>query len=666
VVDFGLACEAEDAGSVTRRRTAGTPGFIAPELAAGAPVTAAADQYSFCVALASALADAADAPGRRILAAVARGRAPDPAQRFASMPELLRVLARDPAARRRRIAAASVVAACVGIAAFALGRGVDEEPCSTGAQRIAAVWPERDAALARVAGLGGYGASLRPLLERELAAHTRRWIAEDRAACRAGRDGTQSDLMSERRLACVRRGSDALAAVRMLVEAADGDRLFELPRAVQAMPDPAACGDRELLSLEVARPPAMLAPRIAELRQILERARVLIGAGRYEPAQAVAHDAVAQARPLGYPPLLAEALLVEGHAAMNRDREAALPMLVEATRVALGADAYAVAIEAWARRAWAQGTLRGPAEALAGLDVVEPLARRAPAFVRALLFNNVGSVNLADGRIADARGWLARARTEARLVAGAGALELLSIEFNLAVASPDLAQADALIGEAIDQLTTRLGAEHPDTLTLRQERTMVAIEALRRIDAELARVCAAEAAYPDMAGKNAACWSELAQVRWDLGRRDDARAAFTQARRLDKDSRELAATARLVEGDAAGAAGLLAAALGDLAPRADDPWWIRAQRGRLALGLGRAQRALGRPDAARRSLERAVVELRAVTPAHPAAIFARWLGRAQRELVSCLGELGDPTGGPEAPAAAAWQRRVGLAGRAPP
>jgi len=99
VVDFGLACEADEPARAAgeRRRVAGTPHFMAPEIEAGGAITPAADQYSFCVALADALALVKEPPPRRITAALERGRAADPGERFASMGDLLRELAWDPA-----------------------------------------------------------------------------------------------------------------------------------------------------------------------------------------------------------------------------------------------------------------------------------------------------------------------------------------------------------------------------------------------------------------------------------------------------------------------------------------------------------------------------------------------------------------------------------------
>src|SRR5215468_2658501 len=149
VVDFGLARPLEIADGAVDPAVphaavtspAGTPRYMAPEQAAGRAVTAAADQYAFCVALREALGDAAPWLGP----VLERGTADDPAARFASMSELLRALARDPAAaRRRRMIAGGAAVLLAGAGALAgvvwAGRTTAVEPCAGGAGELAAVW----------------------------------------------------------------------------------------------------------------------------------------------------------------------------------------------------------------------------------------------------------------------------------------------------------------------------------------------------------------------------------------------------------------------------------------------------------------------------------------------------------------------------------------------
>jgi serine/threonine protein kinase len=113
VSDFGLARSAADRHidaplaplpAATPFETApghivGTPEFMAPEQRLGGVVDTRADQYSFCFALWHDLPGAARLPGR-IRAALLRGLATDPDRRFASMHDLLAVLA--PSATRAK------------------------------------------------------------------------------------------------------------------------------------------------------------------------------------------------------------------------------------------------------------------------------------------------------------------------------------------------------------------------------------------------------------------------------------------------------------------------------------------------------------------------------------------------------------------------------------
>jgi tetratricopeptide (TPR) repeat protein/predicted Ser/Thr protein kinase len=671
VVDFGLACEADDPERMTgeRRHVAGTPRFMAPEIKAGSAVTPAADQYSFCVALAGALERTREPTPRRIVAVIERGRAADPAERFRSMNDLLRALARDPARTRGRLAAVGGLVVTVGVLAFFLGRhNLSEAPdvCDEGAAQLEAAWSQtaRSAALARVATLGAYGQSLRPLLERGLEAHVSRWVSEYGAACRDRRSGVETDTMADRRTTCLRRGSDALAAVGELIRRAEPAKLAELPLAVQSMPDPASCSDRDALTADIARPPPGLKAPVESVQRQITQARIQVGAGRYEQAIAEARTAVANARRLNYEPVLAEALLVQGHAQMNLvDREAAVPVLAEATKVAMSSRADALAVEAWARRAYVQGNETGPDGALAGVDLIESLAQRttSAAFARALLYNNIGSVELAREQRTKAREAFARALTESENGPARSALELVVIRANLGLATDDRAQGDRLVAEAASELTDRLGADHPETLEIQRLRGFATIENLREAENLLSIVCRAYEVKATFEDRTARCWTEVGLVRWELG--DPARAleALERAASTPSQALEDVPYISLLKGDAGAAVRQFAAALAANAPNANEHWWDRQSRARLFLGLGRARRQMGDLRGARDALEHAVADLDPIVRVHPSTSQERRLGRARVELALTLFAIGahSPEGAIVTTAAVAWLRRVG-------
>ena len=329
VVDFGLACEATDPDRphTLQRAGAGTPKYMAPEQVVGGEITAAADQYGFCTALGEALKECPGGTPRWLQAVIDRGAAPYPTDRFPSMTELLKALARDPARVRQRWFAGAALAAA-GVAAFVAGRSTltaRADACRGGEARIAEVWGSggREAALARLAGLGDYGRSVQPRLETQLQDHQTRWAAGYRNACLAHQQGVQSGALLDRRMACLERDRAAMTSMAELVQTADASALPGLVLAARALPDPAACEDLDSLLTNVEPPATAIAPRVAEIRERLAGARVQLSAGRYRQARAIAEQAVAETRTLGYAPLLAEALLLAGHATMATDERIA-------------------------------------------------------------------------------------------------------------------------------------------------------------------------------------------------------------------------------------------------------------------------------------------------------------------------------------------------------
>ena len=220
VTDFGLARDSQgdegsapipvlhgvgiDPGSLASDLTrtgalVGTPGYMAPEQWEGLEVDAAADQFSFCVALWEALAgqrpflgqtieelraqvqrppavsDAADKIPRALRNILLRGLAPRPADRYPTMRALIETIE---AARRRprRIIAAAVVAALALIIAaamvYASRRGATPlDSCAPPALRPEQVWT------------AAQRAQMPPRLAEQLDQRMAQWTAQREVAC---------------------------------------------------------------------------------------------------------------------------------------------------------------------------------------------------------------------------------------------------------------------------------------------------------------------------------------------------------------------------------------------------------------------------------------------------------------------------------------------------
>jgi tetratricopeptide (TPR) repeat protein/predicted Ser/Thr protein kinase len=676
VLDFGLACEADAPGEAAPRGAAGTRGFMAPEIVAGAAVTPAADQYSFCVALARSLEPTGEPP-RWIARALARGRSDEPAARYPSMELLLHDLARDPARRRRRAGVAAGVLLAFGAVVFAAGQRTRERSdelaaCDDTAREIETSWPraERDAALARVAGLTGDGAAIRARLARDLDGYAMRWTKESRAACRDRVSRAWADEPSAHRLACLRRGVRTWQDVGREIAGAPADKLAAIQVAVLSMTDPARCSDDALSFATVEQPPPGQVPAIERVRDRLERARSQLDLGRDDRAVSEAAAAVGDARALAYRPLLAESLLVEGQARMSRRDGSSVDALREASAVAVRARMDATAIEAWSRWAFAKGTSDSPGGAVVDAEFMRGLAERTPSgeFARALLYNNLGGVALVGEDRAHAAAYFREAEALAPMIGGyrdRRRLELLASRVNLgALALDDRAAGDRLVAETEREWTALLGPDHPRTREARWMRAMTTLESLRDALGLLAPLCEAFERSVVREDRAARCWVEAGLLDLDLDRLDDARTAFLRAAGPYITPPALAAAyvAMFGRDQPEVAAAALQHEL-DIASPADPgaPWWKRASRAELSLALGRALAAQGRFGDARASLETAVSLSEAIVKLHPGTQRERVLGRARVQLARVLMVL---HAAPDEFAAAAkpavdWLRRVG-------
>lgn len=144
LADFGLAHPLDASG---RDDGAGTPAYLAPEVAAGGPATVASDVYALGCLLRVVLTGRLDTDarlGRALDRILRRALAPDPTERYADALALrddLRAVGRvpgRPARRRAALVAAAGVLALLGCARLVAGHGETASPDADRVARLAA------------------------------------------------------------------------------------------------------------------------------------------------------------------------------------------------------------------------------------------------------------------------------------------------------------------------------------------------------------------------------------------------------------------------------------------------------------------------------------------------------------------------------------------------
>lgn len=479
VLDFGLALgEIDDAA---RGEIAGTPRYMAPEQKAGELPTPAVDQYAWCVSLREAL-DALPSKKRTAwLAAIcARGTAEKPADRFASMDELLRALGRDPARLwRRRIVAGALVAATA--SAFAAGRTRANQQCTDLPDDVVTTNDQ-----ARIAShldqLGGFPAAERAAVIGSLDGHQRALSTAHRTACIAHDRGALTTGLYERRLTCLARARASIATTAEILEHSTAANFPDARIAVSSLADANACAlvDESL----IAPPPPTLVPMLKTAEAALERARVLTTAARPEAVD-TAVQARKTAETTAYLPLIARALLIEGRARMWADDPSAKSTLERAIRSGIAAQDDATTVEAFARLTY-EVAIR-EASVADGATVVDAIAERLPrgTFARLLLLNNLGAAQLAtsnDSMTAQPFLEAALRESQSSTADDERVYELVSIRQNLAFAIDDPKRSLDLLIQAHGAVVRTLGADHPKALELEQgQAAFVDLDRARRL-----------------------------------------------------------------------------------------------------------------------------------------------------------------------------------------
>ena len=684
VLDFGLAQLLGDApavGSADGTRPAsstvtaagvivGTPSYAAPEQLAGNRVTAASDQFSFCVALHRALEGVGpfagttlddriasilrDAPvlgaDRRVptwlRAIVRRGLAAEPSQRYPALPALLSELGRPRGWTRWRwpATAASLVVGSV-VATVALHAPGALPDCDGGAGETIAVWgpQHRGALVARLEKLGTpYVPEVQARVLAALDDRTREWRSVHRAACVDHRSGAASDARLDRTMLCLhQRLADVAAAVGVL----DTTGVEDLSRAVDVVagiPSARPCADDARLVTEPDAPSSAEArARIAAVRAQLSTGAALSRAGRAEPAVAALLAADRAAGDTHYSPVMAEAKLAYGRALIAEGApDRAAPALRDAMRLALASNQTRIAVEAAARRIYAEGMQSADLERMSrDLEFAEAMSRSLVGdhFARPLLLNNVGTVYMTVRRADDALRYFQLAH-DAMAGGEPVDLELAGVDQNLAMVSPDAAVRARLSRDTWLQVSAVLGENHLDTL-----QALLAY-AWFGADTETAyqlisRACPAyRRMHPGLVSFYVDCESARGFLAGELDHRDAALAAYSAVIDATSTSTDpaLIVHRQLAAGELAvlreSPQGLADFTAVVAAHGGSAYWWERKDALQAELGLGLA--AAGDRAAAKRHLDTAVRGFTEITGFNHGILYRLRLARARRALAS--------------------------------
>jgi len=316
----------------------GTPRYMAPEQHARRAATARSDQYAFCVCLWEAVfdehpfphgQDASTAPTRSkrkvpswLIRVLERGLAFDPDRRHSSMTVLLDALERAPRIRRRAWTVAAGLAV-IGLGALVVMRARSAaDPCSSVAS-LEAWTPE-----ARVATRSAFVASGLPFatqihdtVAHRLDDYASRWHAMRVEACRASRDGTQSDELFQRRSLCLERRQDEVGALVAAMRIIPRDRVEKAVNAMDTLSDLRACADVDALSRSAPLPQEPVrAERVRALEREIADVDAQYSIGRPEDRSAQVEDLLARARTLEYRPALVRALTLKVALAWDSER----------------------------------------------------------------------------------------------------------------------------------------------------------------------------------------------------------------------------------------------------------------------------------------------------------------------------------------------------------
>ncbi len=326
----------------------GTPAYMAPEQWNGVEADAAADQFGWSViawelcfgarpfvgetvtALATAVLEGrrqAPPAGRRVprwfRRLIERGLSVEPARRWPAMIEVLAAIERGQ--RRTRLRALLGLFLALAVPTVVIVGWIFAQQAAT----VEEVEVDRCASIGALDGTWdpvlrtsvraaiqatdlAFAAETADRVEARLDAYAAQWTAMRVEVCASRRSGAQSDLLHDRRVACLERRRAEFSALIDVYLAADRDVVTRAVRAASELAPLARCADAEALLAAIAPPPAESAAEVEQLRDALASARAEGSAGRLLPAKEKLGALIPRIDAAGYRPLRAEARMVLG------------------------------------------------------------------------------------------------------------------------------------------------------------------------------------------------------------------------------------------------------------------------------------------------------------------------------------------------------------------
>ncbi len=438
VIDFGLARSLEGLPTKVEdtlespstlsssSSNGGTPAYMPPERHMGSRGDHRSDQFSFCVTSWEALFGRRPRPGEvappgksrvptRVVRALRRGMSPDPEDRFPSMRALLGELTARPG---RRWAAAGAVVAALGLTlgAYTIGQHSGAPPfCPSPWPQIAETWND-DRAAAVSAGFMAtsvpFARDTEATVQRALDRYAAAWVAAREEVCEDTlvRRSVPQTLLDQR-LACLEDRRLHLAALIERFADADDQALTQAVDAVENLPSIDACAGLEASAM-FGGDPARVKERMA-LRKLVARARAEADTGRLTTATPLIEEALAGARTIDSPSLLAEVLVLASESdRLNERPKRAIERSREALTVAVAGGDPAQA--GWAALTLVQTLAVHPDGASRDdlLALAEAFCRNAgePSDLQVQLLMTQGNEQLDAGRYAEAIEPFERAR----------------------------------------------------------------------------------------------------------------------------------------------------------------------------------------------------------------------------------------------------------------